>query len=69
MFELNQQQGQKNPLQLFVSQSYTITVEFLPQEINNGRFLGGVDDGFEEFSVWYAWKSSLWSEDVKGCRV
>lgn len=54
MFEFNQQQTQKNPLQHFVSQSYTITVGFLPQEINKERCLGGVDDGYEEFSVWYA---------------
>lgn len=38
MFQLNQQQGQKNPLQLFVSLPFTMTIGFLPQEINKGRF-------------------------------
>lgn len=51
MFEVNQPQGQKNPLQLFVSLSFTMTIGFLSQEINKGRFLGDVDDGYEEFSV------------------
>lgn len=64
-FWLNQQQGHKVPLHQFVSLSFTMTIGFLSQGINKGRFLVDVDDGYEEFSVWYAWESFLWNEDIK----
>lgn len=51
MFQFNQQQGHKDPLQQFASLTFTMTIGFLSQGINKGRFLLDVDDGYEEFSV------------------
>lgn len=50
MFPLYQQQGHKDPLQQFVSLSFTMTIGFLSQGINKGRFLVYVGDGHEEFN-------------------
>lgn len=68
-FSLNQQQGHKDPLQLFGSLSLTMTIGFLSQGINKGRFLVDVDDGYEEFSVWYVWENFPWNEDIKRFRL
>lgn len=68
MVECNQQQGQKIPLQLFVSLSFTMTIGFLSQKINKGRFLE-VWMMVMMNSVFDTQESSLWNEDIKACRV
>lgn len=45
MFQTYQKQGHKDPLEQFVSLSFTMTIGFLSQGINKGKFLVDGDDG------------------------